>query len=53
MGPTSYVSFPVPHKVSFELQPHFQADLKKFHFFTIQDAFLEALKLHFCKIVLL
>ena len=43
MGPTSYVSFPGPHKVPCELQPYFQADLKKKKIM-IQDTFLEALK---------
>ena len=33
MGPTSYVSFRVPHKVSSELWTPFQAYLKKSYFF--------------------
>ena len=51
MGPTSYMSFPLPHKVSYELQPQFQADLKISIFFAIRDTFLEALKFYFCKII--
>ena len=52
MGPKSYVLFPLPHKVSYELYPHFQADLKKIpNFFAIRDPFLEALNFYICNII--
>ena len=47
MGPTSYVSFPVTHKVFYELWPHFQADLKNLNFFYDSGHFFGSTKILF------